>query len=204
MGEKVEQKDGKNVTDAFDETFVTRKLVKLQTDKGKDFLNATFQKRLADLGILFYISQNEDIKASVIERFNRTFKTKMWKYFTQKSTARYLDVLDDLLYSYNVQNAASNDRMCTEVTKDNESSIREKMYGKKVISKSSAKFKVGNIVRISKSRRAFDKGYLPNWTEEIFTVIEVIDTKPRTYKLEDYRHEKTEGNFFRKRNSTSR
>ena len=51
---------------------------------------------------------------------------------------------------------------------------------------------------ISKTRRAFDKGYLPNWTEEIFTVTEVIDTKPRTYKLEDYGHEKIEGSFYEK------
>ena len=74
--------------DAFGEIFVARKPVKLQTDKGKEFLNTTFQRRLADLGIQFYVSQNEDIKANVIERFNRTFKTKMWKYFIHESTAR--------------------------------------------------------------------------------------------------------------------
>ena len=66
-----------------------------------EFLNVTFQKRLADLGIQFYVNQNEDIKASIVERFNRTFKMKMWKYFTYRNTAHYLDVLDDLLHSYN-------------------------------------------------------------------------------------------------------
>ena len=60
------------------------------------------------------------------------------------------------------------------------------MYGKEVISKSPAKFKVGDKVRISKTRRAFNKGHLPNWTAEIFTVTEVIGMKPRTYELEDY------------------
>ena len=195
---KLKKKDGKSVTDAFDEIFVTRKPAKLQTDKGKEFLNATFQRRLADLGIQFYVSQNEDIKASVVERFNRTFKTKIWKYFTHRNTARYLDVLDDLLYSYNRTRHRTIGCAPIEVTKENESSIRERMYGKEVINKSSAKFKVGDKVRISKTRRAFDKGYLPNWTEEIFTVTEVIDTKPRTYKLEDYGHEKIEGSFYEK------
>ena len=75
---KLKKKNGKSVTDAFDEIFVTRKPAKLQTDKGKEILNATFQRRLADLGIQFYVSQNEDIKSSVVECFNRTFKTKMW------------------------------------------------------------------------------------------------------------------------------
>ena len=195
---KLKKKDGKSVTDAFNEIFVTRKPVKLQTDKGKEFLNTTFQRRLADLGIQFYVSQNEDIKASVVERFNRTLKTKMWKYFTHESTACYVDILDDLLYSYNRTQHRTIRCAPIEVTKEKESSIRERMYGKEVINKSSAKFKVGDKVRISKTRRAFDKGYLPNWTEEIFTVTEVIDTKPRTYKLEDYGHEKIEGSFYEK------
>ena len=41
---KLKKKDGKSVVDAFDEIFVTRKPVKLLTDKGKEFLNATFQR----------------------------------------------------------------------------------------------------------------------------------------------------------------
>ena len=85
-----------------------------------------------------------------------------------------------------------------KVTKENESSIREKMYDKKVDNKSTAKFKIDDKVRISKTRRAFDKGYLPNWTEEIFTVTEVIDKKPKTYVLEGYGNEKIEGSFYEK------
>ena len=195
---KLKKKDSKSITEAFDEIFATRKPFKLQTDKGKEFLNATFQRRLAELQIQFYVSQNDDIKASVVERFNRTFKTKMWKYFTHKSTARYVDVLDDLLHSYNRTRHRTIGCTPIEVTKENESTIRERMYGKEVTSKSSAKFKVGDKVRISKTRRAFDKGYLPNWTEEVFTITDAIDTKPRTYKLEDYGHEKIEGSFYEK------
>jgi len=46
----------------------------------------------------FYTSENEDLKAAVVERFNRTLKAKMHRYFTHANTKRYLDVLDDLLY----------------------------------------------------------------------------------------------------------
>ena len=72
------------------------------------------------------------------------------------------------------------------------------MYGKELTSKSTSKFKVGDKVRISKPRRAFDKGYLPNWTEKIFTVTKVIATQSPTYKLKDYGHEKIEGSFYEK------
>ena len=67
-----------------------------------------------------------------------------------------------------------------------------------MINKSSAKFKVSDKVRKSKTSRAFDKGYLPNWTAEIFTVTEVIETKSRTYKLEYYGHDRMEGSYYEK------
>ncbi|GFT43868.1 uncharacterized transposon-derived protein F54H12.3 [Trichonephila clavipes] len=44
---------------------------------------------------------NNKAKASIVERFNRTLKTKMWKYFTEMNTKCYIDVLGKLVYSYN-------------------------------------------------------------------------------------------------------
>jgi len=54
----------------------------LQTDKGTEFLKAMFQRMLAVNDIHWYSTENEDIKASIVERFNRTLKTKMSRYFT--------------------------------------------------------------------------------------------------------------------------
>jgi len=65
----------------------------LQSDKGTEFFNSTFQQMLRRHGIHFYTSENENIKASVVERFNRTLKTKMYRYFTFENTRRYTDVL---------------------------------------------------------------------------------------------------------------
>ena len=76
----------KTVAEAFQSKINDRKPIKLQTNKGKEFINAFFQDKLPERGIQFYVSQNEDIKASVVERFNRTLKTKMWKFFTHRNT----------------------------------------------------------------------------------------------------------------------
>ena len=73
------------------------------------------------------------------------------------------------------------------------------MYGKKSApSKEKRDIKVGDTVRISKVKSVFAKGYLPNWTEEFFTV-SGINTKysPITYKLKDYHDEVIEGSFYR-------
>ena len=47
-------------------------------------------------------------------------------------------------------------------------------------------------------RRVFDKGYTPNWTEELFVVDKVMLTKPVTYKIIDLLGEKVEGSFHEK------
>jgi len=80
---------------------VERKPNYLHTDKGTEFLNATFQSLLAENDIKFYTSQNEDIKCTVVELFNRTLKSRMFRYFTYKSTSRYLDVLQQLVSAFN-------------------------------------------------------------------------------------------------------
>ena len=59
------------------------------------------------------------------------------------------------------------------------------------------KFKVGDKVRISKYKRpVFDKGYTPNWSEEIFTVDKIRYTNPVTYKLKDELGEEITGSFY--------
>ena len=58
--------------------------------------------------------------------------------------------------------------------------------------------KVGDYVRLSKVKRHFDKGYLPNFTEEVFKVTQVIKKhgKPTQYKVTDYNGHELEGAFY--------
>jgi hypothetical protein len=191
----LKKKDSKTVLEAFENIFARRKPIKLQTDKGKEFVNAALQKKLKDRGIRFYVSQNEDIKASVVERFNRTLKTKMWKYFTHRNTYKYVDVLQDMLHSYNNTYHRTIGRSPSSVKSEDVPEIRTKMYGL-ASETGKPKLKIGDKVRISKTRRTFDKGYLPNWTEEIFTISETRSTSPPTYLLKDYDGEQIEGTFY--------
>ena len=97
----LKNKSSKSVVAAFELLFGNRRPANLQTDKGTEFLNAPTQELFKENRINFYTTENDDVKASVVERFNRTLKSKMWKYFTFKGTHRYVDVLNDLLHSYN-------------------------------------------------------------------------------------------------------
>ena len=58
------------------------------------------------------------------------------------------------------------------------------------------KIRVGDHVRISKTKNVFEKGYLPSWTEEVFTVAKILDTNPPMVKLNDYHGDEIVGSFY--------
>jgi hypothetical protein len=57
-------------------------------------------------------------------------------------------------------------------------------------------FKKGDKIRVSKSKRTFEKGYTPNYTIEIFTIDKVLPTVPPTYVIKDLQGEEINGTFF--------
>ncbi|RLU21740.1 hypothetical protein DMN91_006116 [Ooceraea biroi] len=71
--------------------------VYLQTDKGKKFIGRAMQKVLEENDVRFRVARNPDVKATVVERFKRTLKERMWRYFTHKNTRRYVDVLQNIV-----------------------------------------------------------------------------------------------------------
>ena len=75
-----------SVVNAFKQLLVKVIPVILQTDKGTEFFNRSLHNLLREHGIQHFSSHNEETKASVVERFNRTLKTRMWRYFTMHQT----------------------------------------------------------------------------------------------------------------------
>lgn len=196
----LKDKKGSSLTEAFDSILTSsgRRPGRLQTDKGSEFLNSTFQKYLRDKGIHFFTSENEDLKASVVERFNRTLKSRMWRYFThQRSRSRYINVLQDLVKSYNASYHRSIRTTPESVTSSNAHKIWHRLYDRGGRRESSPKFKIGDRVRISKARRVFKKGYMANWTEELFTVVRRLpDVYPYVYSLKDDAGDPIKGTFY--------
>ena len=72
---------------------------------------------------------HSEMKAAVVERFNRTLKEKMWRYFSHTQSYRYIEVLPDLVYSYNNTYHPTIKTSPSKVTKKNEDKIWEIMYG---------------------------------------------------------------------------
>ena len=92
----LKSKTGVEVARAFVNIFKERLPKKLWVDKGKEFYN----KNVRALGVELYSTENEE-KSCVVERWNRTMKEKMFKYFSANSTRKYVDILNEIVDKYN-------------------------------------------------------------------------------------------------------
>ena len=188
----LKDKTGKSVTSALKTIFEERKPEKMWVDKDKEFYN----KDVKDL-IELYSTENEE-KSSVVERWIRTMKEKMWKYFSAKSTNVYMNVLSDLVKEYNNTRHSSIKMTPVKASKkENELMVWRNLYPEHLeIRDIKPKFFVGDKVRISKKKKTFEKGYTTRWTEEIFTIVEVKLTSPPTCKINDFNGEEIKGTFY--------
>ena len=129
-----------------------------------------------------------DPHGSVVERWNRTLKTNMFRYFTAHNTLNYIDVLPALVKTYNHTFHRSIQEKPVNVNESNQIDIWYRLYDtKKDIKVKKPQCQVGDKVRLNKKFRPFKKGYLPGWTEEVFLVKQIYTTKPVvTYKLTEW------------------
>ena len=104
---------------------------RLQTDQGKGFYSRTFQRWVKDHGI-DHFSTEGDAKAAVVERFNRTLKERLYRYFTAANTLRFDDKLPQLVEGYNATRHRSIGMAPKDVTWDNEEAVWKRLYEKRL------------------------------------------------------------------------
>ena len=147
--------------------------LRVQTDQGKEFYNrgvqAWFKKQRSH-----HFSTYGDSKASVVERWHRTLKQRMYRYFTAHNTLRYVDVLQPLIHTYNHAYHRSIGMAPHQVTPNTVPEVWDRLYGQRLEQKTPPpKCQVGDRVRLNKKHRPVKKGYLLGWTEEVFVVTHV-------------------------------
>ena len=130
---------------------------KISVDKGSGFYNRSMKSLLQNNNKEMYSALNEGTFA-VVDRFIRTLKNKVYKYMTW--TSKIVNI--DKLYEINTYFNSS-----------------------KEINDKDPKFKIGDIVRISKHKNIFTKDYIPNWSEEVFVIKKFNNTVPWTYVISD-------------------
>lgn len=193
-------KQGNEVAAAIEDIFRSSKRLpkRIQTDQGREFYNPAV-KRLLDEHDIELFSVMSPNKCALVERWNRTLKSKIWKYFTSRNTYKWLDVLPKIVEAYNNSKHRVIKMKPADVNKDNAMIVWERLYGKDERNKRTLHGDIneGDTVRISAVKGQFEKGYLPNWSREEFYVDDINDKfLPTMVTLKDYKGEKVKGNFY--------
>lgn len=196
----LKNKKGLSITEAMKGVLrlIGKPIKNLQTDDGTEFFNKDFSKLMERNKINHYSSFSEK-KAAIIERFNRTLKTLMYKRFSERGTYVWYDLLPTLINDYNNRKHRTIGMKPTQVNKDNEATVLERIKRStkpRLDKKPPNKFSIGDKVRISKYKQIFTKGYLPNWTNEVFIIHRVQPTNPETYILRDSNNKILQGGFY--------
>ena len=103
----------------------------------------------------------------------------------------YYNVLNDVVSEYN------NTQHSTIKMKPIDVKNNKRVYIDEHNEKS-ARFNVGDRVRISKFKNIFAKGHTPNWSKEIFIINKINNTVPYTYNIKDLNGEKVIDSFYDK------
>jgi transposase InsO family protein len=192
----LKQKSATHVASVLSDFFKTHPMKNFQTDQGTEFYNQSVRDLTKKFNINHY-STFSNTKAAIVERFNRTIKSLLYRQFTIQGNYEWLGILPRIINQYNNTIHRTIGMKPVEVNRTNE---KELISHLNVVSKTSIltknKFNLGDRVRISKFRKTFRKGYLPNWTNELFTIIKVQPTFPVTYLLSDVHGEQIKGAFY--------
>ena len=109
-------------------------------------------------------STHDERKSVVAERFIRTLNN----YMTSILKNAYIDKLDDIV------NKCNNTYHSTINIKPVDVKSNTYVSSSKEINDKDPKFKIGDIVRISKNKNIFAEGNNPNWSEEVFVIKKVV------------------------------
>ena len=159
----IKDKSGSSVSEAFERILKRsggRIPISVQSDSGKEFLSKKLQIVLQNHGIRFKPVRSPDVKAACAERFMRTLKERLWRYFTYKNTRRYVDALQDIVESYNNSRHIATKMAPSAVTLENAAIAQANLFQRYAYKRQhSPIYDVGDLVRISRAKNVFDKGY---------------------------------------------
>ena len=190
------------MSEAIKSVFRLNKPTFLRSDRGKEYGDRA-SKYMKNQGVK-HIVTSEHSKANYAECVIRTLKTKLGRYMNYNKTHRWIDILEDITHSYNStyhgtikmspkEALETPDPVLWKSQYENFGGIRKPAKVKKMkkeVKKTTFKFEVGDVVRLSKLRGSFSKESDKQWTEDLFTVASrSLNQGIPKYEVKDFTNE---------------
>ena len=188
----------KEIKSCFQKIFNERKPSYIWSDQESAFFSKEMLQFFKDNNVKIYYTHS-DLKAVIIERFNRSLRELMMKSFVKNNNTVWYNILPNLINTYNNRYHSTIKMKPKNVNKLNEKHIKNTVYNYDITNKK-AKFKINDLVRISLKRRTlFDKptGNI-KWSEQIYKIYKINKSNVITYQLKDMNNEIIKGQFYTK------
>ena len=194
----IKSKKISDIKPCFEKIFKERKPKYIWSDQESSFFSKEMLKFFEDNNVKIYHTHS-NLKAVVIERFNRSLRELMMKEFVKNNNTVWYNILPELIKKYNYRHHNTIKMRPIDVNKSNEKHIKNTVYNYNVTNKI-PKFKINDIIRISlKRRKLFDKptGNI-KWSEELFKIYKINKSNVISYKIKDMNDEIIKGIFYEK------
>ena len=162
------------------------------------FFSKEMLKFFEDNNVKIYHTYS-NLKAVIIERFNRSLRELMMKEFVKNNNTVWYNILQKLIKFYNNRYHNTIKDKPININKTNEKYIKDTIYTYNVTNKK-PKYKINDLVRISlKRRELFDKptGNI-KWSEELFKIYKINKSNVISYQIKDMNDEIIKGIFYEK------
>lgn len=204
----LKNKEARTVRDAFDDIFDSsgRLPRRIRSDRGSEFTNAELRRYMNRRGITHFFTNNE-LQANYVERVIKTLKSKLMRYLTDRNTNRWVDVIQEIVDSYNNTfhygiratpafiDASQEKRLWWQQYIPREKYDPQKRY--QMRRRVQFAFKVGDMVRVNKVKKAFQREYGQKWTGEVFKIQRRFGLmRLPKYKLVDWANDPIDGTFY--------
>ncbi|KAL3118652.1 hypothetical protein niasHT_006310 [Heterodera trifolii] len=176
---------------AVDVLFKTPVCCSTQKNKRAEEMLEAFKELVEQMPMEFFEEQeiekhepvHSSVKASVAERAIRNVKQRLYRYFAESETLNWVDVVQQIVDGINNTPSRVHGMRPIDVNFEN--------------AQKKPRFHKDDFVRMSREKGQFEKGYLPNYGDEILEIDEVLKAvRPIRYKLRDDRGEKFRGTFY--------
>nr|CAD2187154.1 unnamed protein product [Meloidogyne enterolobii] len=203
FGVPVKSKGSKDMLEAFKQLIgqMPMKPHRIFSDKGLEFKNKVVKEYFENEEIQKVEATHSTVKASVAERAIRNVKQRLYRYFAQNKSLNWIDILDKILDGINKSKSRVHGMRPIDINFSNAQEVWERMYGNEFSSnqkKGKQKLAEGDFVRMSIGKGAFEKGYIPNWGDQIVRVDKVQDQFYSVrYKIINDNGDKFNGYYYR-------
>ena len=148
------------------------KPLKLICDNGSEFISKELKHLIKQFNVqISYAEVNDQHKMGLIDRLSRTIREKINKYMLMHNTSRYIDVLPDIIHSYNNSFHTSIKMKPNEVKEvDNKINfINNNKYNKAL--QEETIFNVGDTVIFITNKKLFEQGSNAHWTKQTHVIV---------------------------------